>query len=192
MRSNRERVSILGTSRAGISPSPLGTHIPYEVMKFYKARVLLRRRAAKIAPSGESERERNGERERKKKISRTNSVEMARRRQRACVCACVAITHACVSRGITLAGGGHGARGAGRKGRNTCTAATQQFRVRCYVSESVMPMWAEANLWSPVSARTCVAFVYVRGTRNSRVTYAGTYRRLRTPLDPSLLLRPRR
>lgn len=111
---------------------------------------------------------------------------MARRRQRACVCACVAITHACVSRGITLAGGGHGARGAGRKGRNTCTAATQQFRVRCYVSESVMPMWAEANLWSPVSARTCVAFVYVRGTRNSRVTYAGTYRRLRTPLDPSL------
>lgn len=31
-------------------------------------------------------------------------------------------------------------------------AATQQFRVKCYVSESVMPMWAEANLWNPVSA----------------------------------------
>lgn len=84
-----------------------------------------------------------------------------------------------------------GRGGGGRKGRNTCTAATQQFRVRCYVSESVMPMWAEANLWSPVSARTCVASVYVRGTRNSRVTYAGTYRRLRTPLDPSPP-RPRR
>lgn len=30
-------------------------------------------------------------------------------------------------------------------GRDTCMA-TQQFRVKCYVSESVMPMWAEANL----------------------------------------------
>ncbi|KAI4503052.1 hypothetical protein M0802_002096 [Mischocyttarus mexicanus] len=28
---------------------------------------------------------------------------------------------------------------------DTCTV-TQQFRVKCYVSESVMPMWAEANL----------------------------------------------
>lgn len=98
-------------------------------------------------------------------------------------------TRVCITR--YHAGGGHREREEGRKGRNTCTAATQQFRVRCYVSESVMPMWAEANLWSPVSARTCVAFVYVRGTRNSRVTYAGTYRRLRIPLDPSPL-RPRR
>jgi len=61
---------------------------------------------------------------------------------------------------ITLAGDGHEGRG-GREGRNTCMA-TQQFRVKCYVSESVMPMWAEANLWSPVSAHTCSTFVCVR------------------------------
>lgn len=51
-----------------------------------------------------------------------------------------------------LAGGDRGAGGGRKRGRNTCTTATQQFRVKCYVSESVMPMWAEANLWNPVSA----------------------------------------
>ena len=48
--------------------------------------------------------------------------------------------------------------GRGGGGRDTCMA-TQQFRVKCYVSESVMPMWAEANLWalSPrVNTRTRV------------------------------------
>lgn len=47
----------------------------------------------------------------------------------------------------------------GWRERDTCMA-TQQFRVKCYVSESVMPMWAEANLWalSPrVNTRTHVS-----------------------------------
>jgi len=52
-------------------------------------------------------------------------------------------------------------------GRGTCTA-TQQFRVKCYVSESVMPMWAEANLWGPVSARTRVR-TCVRARASARV-----------------------
>lgn len=63
--------------------------------------------------------------------------------------------HALVYRGITLAGGGRGREGreGGREEEiRVCTTATQQFRVKCYVSESVMPMWAEANLWNPVSA----------------------------------------
>lgn len=77
-----------------------------------------------------------------------------------CVCVCVAI-HTRVYHAVSHSPGAviGREREEGRKGRNTCTAATQQFRVRCYVSESVMPMWAEANLWSPVSARTCVTFV---------------------------------
>ena len=51
--------------------------------------------------------------------------------------------------------------------------ATQQFRVKCYVSESVIPMWAEANLWalSPrTQAWTCVHINRsIRVIRNSLV-----------------------
>lgn len=142
----------------------------------------------KIAPAEESERRRRGK-------GKKFRVRIRRDDEETPMCVCVRYgPYACVSCGIRFARGAvmgkrerEWEREEGRKGRNTCTAATQQFRVRCYVSESVMPMWAEANLWSPVSARTCVAFVYVRGTRNSRVykTYAGTYRRLRSPRDPS-------
>lgn len=42
-------------------------------------------------------------------------------------------------------------------GKEIRVRTTQQFRVKCYVSESVMPMWAEANLWSPVSAHICLS-----------------------------------
>jgi len=126
----------------------------------------------------------------------TNSTRWCREEANVRACAsrlhtrvCHAVSH---SPGAIMGGGGERERERerereceeGRKGRNTCTAATQQFRVRCYVSESVMPMWAEANLWSPVSARTCVAFVYVHVGYTklpSCVTYAGTYRWLRTP-----------